>query len=388
MKKVTLSEIHAKTILRKHKKIDSWFLSHYGMNLYSGCFHNCMYCDGRSEGYHVDGLFGEEIAVKINAIDVLRRELNPVRKRTPLKRSFMMIGGGVGDSYQPVEKKYRLTQNVLQLMHDYRYPVHILTKSTLVERDSDILKDINEQTRAIVSFSFSSVDDQLSSIVEPSVPLPSERLQTIARLKEKGITCGMFLLPVIPFISDTTQKIDETLRQGKKAGIDFVVFGGMTLKEGRQKEYFFTFLKKYRPELIQKYSTIYQGDKWGQATQSYYATINTIFSEAAKKYRIPRRIPPVLYQDIVDETDLVIVILEHIDYLLRLDGRKSPYGFAAYSISQLNKPLSELKGKLRTMKGIGAMTEKMIKEILETGRSSYYEQLLYQHDSPALHNKH
>ena len=70
------------------------------MNLYQGCTHNCVYCDGRAEGYYVDGEFGSDVAVKINALEVLRRELDPKRKRTPFKRGYVMVGGGVGDSYQ------------------------------------------------------------------------------------------------------------------------------------------------------------------------------------------------------------------------------------------------------------------------------------------------
>jgi DNA repair photolyase len=74
---MTVKEIEAKTILRKHKKIDSWFVSRYGMNLYRGCMHNCSYCDGRAEGYYVEGEFGSDVSVKINALEVLRRELDP-----------------------------------------------------------------------------------------------------------------------------------------------------------------------------------------------------------------------------------------------------------------------------------------------------------------------
>lgn len=101
---MTIRETEAKSILRKHKRIDSWFISHYGMNLYRGCTHNCAYCDGRAEGYYVDGEFGEDVTVKVNAIEVLRRELNPKRKRTPFKRSFIMVGVVVGDGYQPNAK--------------------------------------------------------------------------------------------------------------------------------------------------------------------------------------------------------------------------------------------------------------------------------------------
>ena len=85
-------EINAKTILRKYKKNDSWFLSRFGMNLYRGCTHNCVYCDGRSEGYYMKGEFGKDIAVKINAIEILQRELNRLEKNNPLKKRCHFIG--------------------------------------------------------------------------------------------------------------------------------------------------------------------------------------------------------------------------------------------------------------------------------------------------------
>ncbi len=130
---MTVKEIEAKTILRKHKKIDSWFVSRYGMNLYRGCMHNCSYCDGRAEGYYVEGEFGSDVSVKINALEVLRRELDPKRKRTPLKPGYILVGGGVGDSYQPMEEKYEFTRKTLSLLYEKKLPVHVLTKSTLVK---------------------------------------------------------------------------------------------------------------------------------------------------------------------------------------------------------------------------------------------------------------
>lgn len=83
---MTIREIEARSILRKNKKIESWFLTSYGMNLYRGCLHDCVYCDGRAEKYQVDGEFGEDVVVKVNAIDLLLRELDPRRKRTPFRR--------------------------------------------------------------------------------------------------------------------------------------------------------------------------------------------------------------------------------------------------------------------------------------------------------------
>jgi DNA repair photolyase len=373
---VTVKEITAKSILLKRKKIESWFLTYYGMNLYRGCTHNCVYCDGRSEGYYVDGEFGEEVSVKINAIDILQRELEPRRKRIPLKHYFIGLGGGVGDSYQPIERKYKLTRRALELFHEKRFPVHILTKSTLVKRDIDIIKKINNEKRAIVSFSFSSASDRISSIFEPGVPPPSERLKTLSKFKKEGIVSGMYLMPVIPFITDTPRVMEETIKKAKEINLDFIIFAGMTLKDGKQKEYFIKTLKENYPELLSHYKNIYQKDKWGSPTQEYYRSINQTFNLLSRKYKIPRRIPPYIYKDILEENDLVIVILEHLDYLSKLEDKPSPYGYAAYSISKLKEPLSGIKNNLRSIKGVGKVTESIIKEILRTGSSSYYDKLL------------
>jgi DNA repair photolyase len=288
----------------------------------------------------------------------------------------MILGGGVGDSYQPIEKRYQLSRKALQLFYEYKFPVHILTKSNLVKRDIDILKKINDQSRAVVSHSFSSVDEDLSAIVEPGVPSPDERLETIALLKNEGITCGMFLLPVIPFITDKPELMEETIKRASQAGIDFVIFGGMTLKDGKQKDYFSNVIKRHFPELTTEYVNIYRGNKWGAAIKEYYGSINQAFHTIMEKYKIPKRMPLRFFKDIVEQKDLVIVILEHIDYLLRLEGKTSPFGYAAYSISQSKVPFSTLRRDLRRLKGVGKTTERIILEILETGTSSYYEKLL------------
>lgn len=346
------------------------------MNLYRGCTHNCVYCDGRAEGYYVEGAFGSDVTVKVNALEVLRRELDQKRKRTPMKSGYIMVGGGVGDSYQPVEEKYELTRKTLKLLSETKFPVHVLTKSILVKRDVDILKKINEKNNAIVSFSFSSTDEKISRKFEPGVPSPQKRLETISFLKSQGISCGMFLLPVIPFITDTKEVMEKTLQDAKESGVDFIIFGGMTLKEGRQKEYFFDILQRYYPKYKVEYQMIYKESKWGEAIHEYYDQLHLTFNTLMKQYKIPKRIPPKLFKDILCENDLVIVILEHLDYLLKLEGKKSPFGYAAYSLSQLEVPLSTMLYELRTIKGVGKTTELIIQEILKTGTSTFYERLL------------
>jgi DNA repair photolyase len=380
---ITVHEITAKSLLRKHKRIDSWFLAAYGMNIYRGCEHNCLYCDGRAEKYQVEGEFGREVSAKVNAIELLERELDPKRKRVPFRKGYICIGGGVGDSYQPIEKKYKLTRQVLELLCGKDFPVHILTKSHLVLRDIDLLRKINEKHRVVVSFSLSSARDDISKHFEPGASLPSQRLEAVKQLKKAGIAVGIFLLPVIPFVTDTRGIMSDTLEKVQNANADFILFGGMTLKEGRQKDFFYNSLGKLYPQLLPVYSRIFRSDhwgsKWGNATTEYYTSIQQTFNEAIKQYRLPQRIPPQFYLDLLDENDKVAVMLEHIDYLLKSRGKTSPYGFAAYSISQLTESLSNMKSELCSLKGVGKTVERIILEILTTGKSSFLEQLLASH---------
>ena len=283
---MSVREIEAKSILRKYKRIDSWFISRYGMNLYRGCTHDCVYCDGRAEKYNVEGEFGKDVAVKTNAIDILRRELDPARRRKPWKRSFIMIGGGVGDAYQPVEKQYQLTRKTLELFYKFSHPVHVLTKSTLVERDIDILKRINAASRAVVSFSFSSMDSEISARFEPGVPPPSERLKTLSRFKKEDIPCGMMLMPVLPFITDTEKYIGDTLRAAVDIGLDFIIFSGMTLKPGRQREHLYKMMETHYKELIARYREMYKTDLWGNADKSYYDNLHRSFGRICPCLRV------------------------------------------------------------------------------------------------------
>ncbi len=371
-----INEIQAKSIIRKHKKVDSWFLSRYGMNLYRGCTHNCAYCDGRAEGYYVNGEFGKDIEVKINAIDILKKELNPARKKIPFEKGFAMVGGGVCDGYQPIEKEYQLTRKVLELIKEHHFPVHLLTKSTLVSRDMDLLIEINKRSKAMVSFSFSSCNDKISKIFEPGVPSPTERLETIRKFKDNGINCGMFLMPVIPYITDGEEILEESIQKAKEAGVDFIIFGGMTLKEGRQTEHFYRVLDSYNPNLKCDYKQLYPPTKWGNAKEEYYLAVSDKFYPLAMKHKMPIRIPLQFFKNHINENDLVTVLLEHIDYLLKIKGEKSPFSYAAWSVSQLKTPVSEIKTTLTSLKGVGITTEKIILEILNKGTSAYYDKLM------------
>ena len=373
---MNIREIEAKSILIKRKKIDSWFISSYNMNLYRGCSHNCSYCDGRSEGYYLKGEFGKDIEVKINAIEILEKELDPSRKRKPMSEGFILVGGGICDTYEPVELKYELTRKSLELFKYYKKPVHILTKSTNVERDLDLLIELNKISKVIVSFSFSTVNDEIAKHFEPGAPSPSKRLGMIKKLKSFGIRSGMFLMPVIPFISDKPKNFMEAFTSANSINADYIVFGGMTMKQGNQQEYFLNKLAEYDESLLIEYSTIFRGDRWGNAVSDYYDYINQLFLQVSKKFKIPKRIPNYIYKPILSQNKYISVLLDQLDYLVKLNYGKSNFRQASNAIYDYAKPISEIRTKLKTLNGIGSESEKLVKEILNNGSCTYYENLL------------
>lgn len=369
-------EITAKTILRKAKRLDSWFVSRYGMNLYRGCSHDCAYCDGRAEKYQVEGTFGRRVEVKTNALELLERELDPARRRKPLTRCYFTVGGGVNDSYQPIERRYRLTRGALRLLLRFGYPALVLTKSPFVAEDLDLIKEIHEKSGAILGVSLSGVDPRTSRVFEPTAASPAKRLETIALFKANGIPCVIFLMPVIPFVTDAREQMENSLRAAKEAGADYVVFGGLTLKEGRQSEHFMRVLADYDASLLPRYQKLYaDSDQWGGASADYYDALHREFDAAARAARIPVRMPRRLYQSIIAPDDVAIVTLEHLDYLLRLRGATSPYAYAANSLRSTGEPIAAIRDHLREMRGIGPAVAELIGEILDTGTCRLYEKL-------------
>jgi DNA repair photolyase len=380
-----VNEIHAKSILRRHGGVDAWFLGGCGMNLYRGCAHDCAYCDGRAEKYRVEGHFADEVRVKSNAMELLRRELpsgEEPRGRSKRVNGFVILGGGVGDSYQPAEAEYRLSRSVLELLEERGLPVHVLTKSSLVLRDADVLERINAKTRAVASFSISTVDDGLAAVFEPGAPPPSARLAALAELRRRGIPCGIFLLPVLPFLSDSGAAIEEAVRAAREAGASFVAFGGMTLKEGRQKEHFFGVLQRARPDLVEPCRALYANRAaYGGAAAGYYADLAGRFAASAARHGMPPRMPRPLFTGFLKGIDLAMILMEHANAMLELEGRSSTYRRVAGCVARFGMPVT--RDNVHEIRGIGKAAAAMIREILDTGTSRLYEELLARWSTPA-----
>jgi DNA repair photolyase len=244
-----IHEIQAKTLLQHVKKPDSWFGLHYGLNIYRGCQHHCIYCDSRSECYQIEA-FDRDVLVKVNAPDLLDRELAH-------KRIKGVIGtGSMNDAYMPLEAELGMTRRVLQVIAQHGFGVHIITKSCLVERDIDLLLLIKRFYTA-VSFTITTADDDLGKILEPGASLVSERLRAMKALSRAGIRTGVTLMPVLPFIEDQPENIIAILEKAAACGASYVIPAfGVTLRD-RQREYFYNQLDRHFPGLSERYHQAY-----------------------------------------------------------------------------------------------------------------------------------
>ena len=265
--------VKAKTILTKVKDGSEWYGVDYNMNLYRGCSHGCIYCDSRSNCYHIDNF--DRVRGKENALHILEKELSK-------KRTKGVVGiGAMSDTYNPLEIKYEQTRGALKLISKYDFGVSIDTKSNLILRDLDLLKEINSKNNVIIKFTITTPDDELSKIIEPNVCVSSKRLETIKILNDNGIFVGIMLNPVLPFITDKEEDIKKLVKLASEYGAKFIhTYMGMTLREN-QRDYYFNKLEEHFIGLKSKYMKTY-GDKYNCLPQNYKYLYNVFVNECNK----------------------------------------------------------------------------------------------------------
>lgn len=226
-----------------------------GMNLYRGCSHGCIYCDSRSNCYHMEHAF-EDIEVKENAIKLLKDALTRKRKKC-------MIGtGSMTDPYIPLEMKLGNVRKVLELVYEYGFGFTVITKSNRILRDLDLLQKINEKTKCVVQMTLTTCDEDLCRKIEPNVSTTEDRFEVLKTLRDCGIPTVVWLSPILPFINDTEENISGILDMCAEAKVYGVIcFGmGLTLREGN-REYFYEQLDRLFPGLKEQYIRTY-GDQY------------------------------------------------------------------------------------------------------------------------------
>lgn len=241
--------IPAKTILSGYAENNPWFGCNYTMNIYKGCCHGCIYCDSRSECYRVDDF--DEVRAKENALALIERQLMSKRKKG-------VVGtGAMSDPYNPFEKKHELTKGALELIHRYGFGAAIATKSDLIVRDRELLKEIGKHSPVLVKMTVTTADDLLCRKIEPHAALSSQRLEAIEKLTQEGIFAGILLMPVLPFIEDTEENISRIIELAHQKGAKFIYPAfGVTLRQN-QRAWYYEKLDELFPSLKEKYIETY-----------------------------------------------------------------------------------------------------------------------------------
>lgn len=268
--------IEAKQILSPWTSGENWFGTNYNMNLYKGCCHGCIYCDSRSECYHVENF--DEVRGKVNAVKLLEGELRNKRKKG-------IIGtGAMSDPYNPFEEKYELTRRSLEVINKYGYGVGLITKSDLVLRDLDIFLKIKEHSPAMANLTITTYDDELCKKIEPNVTISSKRFEAVRRLSENGIFSGILMYPILPFINDNEENVISIVKKAAESRASFVTsYFGVTLRQN-QRAHFYMQLDKLFPGLKDKYIKAYGNSYQCFSLNSEH--LKNIFKEECKKYNL------------------------------------------------------------------------------------------------------
>ncbi len=263
-----IKHIEAKSILNKTKRRDPWFLDEYTINPYRACAFNCLYCYIRGSKYGPE--MEKALAVKSNAVALLDKQLALRAKKGQF--GFIVVSSAT-DPYLKIEKELQLTKQLLEVILHYQFPVHIITKSDLVVRDIPLLQEINQKANlpddlkdrlaggTLISFSFSTLDDAVGKIFEPGAPPPSIRLKAVAQMQQTGLTTGISLMPLLPFISDTTKQLDHMFRTFKSMRVSYVLPATLSLfgqSKGDSKTLMLQAIAKHYPHLTEKYERFFQ----------------------------------------------------------------------------------------------------------------------------------
>jgi DNA repair photolyase len=257
------------------------------LNVYRGCTHACQYCFARryqtqfelGAGDH----FSSIILVKINVVDVLKRELD----RPSWKREQVAVGTAT-DPYQPIEGHYRLTRRSLEALLAGGTPVGVVTKGPMVVRDADLLSELGRHAGCTVYLSVPSVDDEAWAALEPGTAHPLQRLRAVRQLRDAGVNAGVLMAPVVPGFTTQPARLEATMKAIADHGAAFMGANLMYLKGGT-KDHFMGFLAREFPHMVEGYGRLYAG---AYAKADYVKSVRGMIDVLQRRYDVGRRPPP------------------------------------------------------------------------------------------------
>ena len=254
------------------------------INPYRGCEFGCKYCYARYTHEFMemrDGLdFERKIYVKQQTAWLLRQELKQV------KRGEQIAIGTATDPYQPAEKRFEITRSILQeLALHHGLEIGIVTKSDLVVRDIDLLREVAEHNTLTISLTVTTLNTKLARILEPRAPRPDLRVQALAKMSAAGLNAGVICAPVLPGITDSPAALDKLFRATKEAGGKYISANTLFLKPC-SASIFLPFLEKEFPDLVADYHKRYAGRAF--VSKAYSKRLSDLMTSLRKKYGIIR----------------------------------------------------------------------------------------------------
>lgn len=253
------------------------------LNPYRGCTHGCHYCFARRYQTQLeldaDDDFASVIFVKVNFVEVLRRELD----RPSWTRDVAALGTAT-DPYQPIEGRYRLTRGTLEALVAHRNPVGIVTKGPMVVRDIDLLQELSRRTSCRVHMSVPTVDEDAWRTLEPGTAPPAQRLRAVRTLVDAGIDAGVLMAPLVPGFSTAPAKLERTIRAIAESGATSVGAMVMHLEAGT-RDHFMRFLARDFPSLVDRYEQLYAAK---YAPKDYTARVQEVVGMLKVRYGVPR----------------------------------------------------------------------------------------------------
>ena len=257
---IVFHEVESKSALNKVPDASSMPFR-WTVNPYRGCTMSCIYCFARGShtylGLDSGADFDRQIVVKTNIVEVLDRELT---SRRAWKRELVALGSNT-DPYQRAEGRYELMPGIIRTLAQHRTPMSILTKGTLVRRDLSMLADVNQRVNVDIAMSIAVFDDQLQQQVEPGTPRTSARLETLRQAVSMGFDATVFLMPVLPYLTDSRPHLEHANALIAETGVKRVRHGVLHLRQGA-REWFIRWLAKEHPDLVGPYQQLYGGSPY------------------------------------------------------------------------------------------------------------------------------
>jgi DNA repair photolyase len=254
------------------------------LNPYRGCTHACHYCFARRYQTQFelgpDDHFSSVILVKINLIEVLRRELDK-----PSWRRESVAVGTATDPYQPIEGHYKLTRRSIQALLDGRTPMSLVTKGPMVVRDADLLAQVGRELGCTVYMSVPTVDEDAWRALEPGTAHPLQRLRAVRQLRDAGVNAGVLMSPVVPGFTTQPSKLEATIKAVADHGAAFMGANIMYLKGGT-KDHFMGFLAAEFPHMVTAYNRLYAG---AYANAGYVTAVRGMIDTIQKRHDVSRR---------------------------------------------------------------------------------------------------